>query len=893
MQAVCMENDMSRPETSKVALDVASLKHTYKAKAEEIKRLHFSGGGGMEVVRANTGLMDWLVSSVFDSVCLRAGVPPDGSRWTLLAVGGYGRGELNPYSDVDIMLLSSQDEVRDKNEELPTSVLHMLWDLSLDLGYSVRGVAECAALAAGDYTIMTSLLEARPLCGDTSIFRRLEENLAGHRKPRLVEDYIRQKVSERAERRKKHGDSVYLREPNIKEGAGGLRDIHSALWISRFKYGANSLEDLVEKGLLKKSELKRLKGSKDYLLRLRNELHYVSGHKQDVLTFQLQERAAADFGYRQRVGRMAVENFMRAYFLRARGVHDITHAVIESAIDKKAAGRWFFLTPTKKKVDDDFYIMGRALCMNETSVTEIGARPELIATAFSHYQTHGVPFSQTLARTLRESVLLARKWTTSPGESARTFLDILGRTERVYETLEMMHGMKLLGRMLPSFGAVTALVQHDLYHKYTVDEHSLLAIKKVQGLWGADGAAYPEIKEALIAIRDRQALVLAVLLHDTGKAHGEGHSEKGAALARTAATRLGMDGASVELVEFLIRNHLLMVHVSQRRELSDTTVMENFCRIIGSMERLNMLYVLSYADISSVGPGVFNQWRRVLLNELYSRASAYLEDKGSVVAYEKKRFETLSREFAREIKNERLGTEAAARKFIKGMPERYLLSTGVREAVVHFRLARDARPNDVAIHYEHDPGGFTVLTIMLYDIPGLFYAAAGALAAKSMNILGASVFTARDGLVIDTLRVTDVNKQLNDEENAWSEIKDTLVSVLTGRARVERLLPSSPAYPKKTALTMQPPRIVVDNEVSDIFTVVEVFAHDRVGLLYDITRTMFGHGLHISSAKVDTDVDRVVDVFYVTDIFKQKLYDPERIRLLKEALAEAVVKQDK
>jgi len=880
---------MSRPEISKDAQSVASLKQTYRARAEEIKRLHFSGGGGMEVVRANTGLMDWLVSSVFDSVCLRTGVPPDGSRWTLLAVGGYGRGELNPFSDVDIMLLSAQDAVKDQNEELPTSVLHMLWDLGLDLGYSVRGVAECAALAAGDYTIMTSLLEARPLCGDSAIFRRLEESLVGHRKPRMVEDYIRQKVSERAEIRKKHGDSVYLREPNIKEGAGGLRDIHSAIWISRFKYGATSLEDLVEKGLLKKSELKRLKGSKDYLLRLRNELHYVSGHKQDVLTFQLQERAAADFGYRQRVGRMAVENFMRAYFLRARGVHDITHSVIESAIDKKAAGRWFFLSPTKKKLDEDFYIMGRALCMNEASAAEIGARPELIASAFAHYQTHGIPFSRTLAKTLRDSVLLTRKWSTDPGVSARTFLDILGRPERIYETLEMMHGMKLLGRMLPAFGAVTALVQHDLYHKYTVDEHSLLAVKKIQGLWGADGAAYPEIREALIGVRDRQALMLAVLMHDTGKARGEGHSEKGAGIVRAAAARLGMEANSAELVEFLVRNHLLMVHVSQRRELSDATVIENFCRIVGSSERLNMLYVLSYADMSSVGPGVFNQWRRVLLSELYSRASAYLEDKGSVVVYEKKRFDALLREFVREVKSARLGTEASARKFIEGLPERYLLSTGAVEAVGHFRLAREARPNDVAIHYEHDPGGFTVLTIMLYDMPGIFYAVAGALAARSMNILGASVFTARDGLVIDTLRVTDINKQLNDDDTVWTEIKDTLVRVLTGRARVEGLLPTSPAYPKKTALTMQPPRIVVDNEVSDMFTVVEVFAHDRVGLLYDITRTMFGHGLHISSAKVDTDVDRVVDVFYVTDIFIQKLYDPERIRLLKEALAEAVV----
>lgn len=872
---------------------LAGLREKFQAKSDEIRRLHFSGGSGMEVVRENTALMDWLVESVFDSVCGMFGVAPGGAGWTLLAVGGYGRGELNPRSDVDIMFLKGDGRVVDCPDELPTSALHMLWDLGLDLGYSVRGVSECASLAAGDYTIMTSLLEARRLCGDAALPAELENSLVGHRKPRMVEDYIRQKISDRNTRRKKHGDSVYLREPNIKEGAGGLRDIHSALWISRFKYGAGTLDELVEDGLLKRSELKRLKGSRDYLLRLRNEIHYVSGHKQDVLTFELQERAAEDFGYRPRTGRMAVENFMRAYYLRARGVHDITQRIIESAIDRRAVKRWFFLPPTRKKLDSDFYIMGRALCMEDGALASIAEKPELVMEAFSHHQASGVPFSDNLSRALQESALLVRRWTVEPGAAARTFLEMMGRTERLYDTLELMHRMKLLGRILPEFGSVSALVQHDLYHKYTVDEHSLLAMKKLQALGGADGVAYPEFREALSRVPDKQALMLAALLHDTGKAQGGGHSERGAALARNAAERLGMAGPRAELVEFLVRNHLLMVHVSQRRELSDSVVLEKFCRIVGGRERLDMLFVLSYADISAVGPGVFNQWRRALLGELHGRAAAYLEDKGSVVAYENKRFEDLSTELKKEVKAAGLGTGAQVGKFLDNMPQRYLLSVPTGAAAEHFRLYRDMNSSDVMIHYEHDQGGFTSLNIILYDVPGLFYVVAGALAAKNMNILSADIFTGRDGVVIDTLRVTDFNKQLCDDDGLWAEIKDTLIRALTGRARVRDLMPSGPAYPRRTALRKNPPRVVVDNEVSDRFTVMEVFAHDRIGLLYDITKTMFDLGCYIYSARVDTDVDQVVDVFYVTDIFRMKIYDPERIRVLREALVEAVSERKK
>lgn len=873
-----------------------ALKERFLAEAEEIRKMHFAGAGGMEVVTAYTRLMDRLVTTVFMDARKRKGGAKGDQGLALAAVGGYGRGELNPRSDVDIMFLCSEDKAkggsarvsRGTGDEVATAALHMLWDLGLDLGYSVRTVGDCCAMADDDYTVMTALLETRHLCGKARLFEELTAKMIEQRKPKVVEEYIRQKLSDRAARRKKHGDSVYLREPNIKEGAGGLRDIHTALWIAKFKYGAVSFDWLAENGFAKTSEIRRLKGCRDYLLRLRNEVHYLSTHKQDVLTFELQEMAAADFGYRKRGGRMAVENFMRAYYLRARDVHGITQKIIENALDRKAAKRWFFLPPTKKRLDEDFYVIGRALCMDDAAAASIARRPELFMAAFSHSQSQGIPFSDNLQANLLENARAVTRKIGGSADAAREFLEILGRPERVYEMLELMHGMDVLGRYIPEFGAVSALVQHDLYHKYTVDEHSLIAVRKIQELGGPEGAAFPELAEVLGRVKDRQSLVLAVLMHDTGKAAGGGHADKGAVLVSKVAIRLGMGEARAEAVESLVRNHLLMAHLSQRRELSDTVVIEKFCRIVDSRERLDMLYLLTYADMSAVGPGVFNQWRRTLLRELYDRAAAYLEDKGSVVAYEKKRVAVKAGRVASEVVRLGIGREADVKKFIANLSPRYMLSVPEDTVVNHFRLTRDIKAEDVVIHHEHQDGGYTELTIIVHDALGIFYLSAGALAARNMNILSANIFTGRDGVTIDTFRVTDTNKMPVTDEAVWDKVRDGLVKALTGQASVDKLMPARPAYPKRTALTSSPPKVVVDNEASDRFTVVEVYTHDRVGLLYDITRTLYSLGCYISSAKVDTDVDRVVDVFYVSDIFKDKIWDPDRLKGIKDALVSAV-----
>ncbi len=843
---------------------------------------HFGGAGGLAVVREITGCTDRLLASAFARICGEAGVAPEKSGWALAAVGGYGRGELNPHSDIDIMFLGDKAG----GDEIPSRSLHLFWDLGLNIGYSVRSVDHCAALMKGDVTIMTSLMEARMITGESRVFGEFRQKTAAAVNRKKSEEYVREKLSERISRHKKYGDSIFLREPNVKEGAGGLRDIHAALWIARMKHGATSLEGIHEKGIIGDREYRRLKGCRDYLLRLRNELHFKAGHRQDVLTFEMQEEAARDFGYRGEAS-FAAENFMRAYYLRARGVREISLEIIERSLEEKRKW-WVFFPPVKKKLDGNFFLMGRVLCYSGDARKDISANPEIVISAFSYCQARNVSMSGELKNAIADTPGLKIRKTRDSAKAGELFLKMLGRVDRLHETLREMHGMKALGRFLPEFGAVSALVQHDLYHKYTVDEHSLLAVRKIQDLKTGSGLSYPEFSEAFRRVNDRQVLMLAALLHDCGKAKGKGHAETGALLARRAAARMGMPEEQADKVEFLVRNHLLMDHVSQRRELSDRKVVEQFCGIVDSRELLDMLYILTYADISAVGPEMFNDWKMMLLKELHENAAAFLEDEVSSLAFEKERFVKLRESIIGEAVSRGVGNPDDISKFLDNMPRNYVTAIPVETALRHFGLSRGMRGGDIILDYRHDERGYTDLTVILHDVMGLLYLTAGGLASKGLNILSAQIFTGRNGVIIDTLQVTDCNKKPMRDEKTWEDVKQSLVSLLRGQARVKDILPGSPAYPRRKALKDMPVRVEVDNEASDRFTVIEVFAPDRIGLLYDITRELYNQGCHISSAKVDTEVDQIVDVFYVTDIFRQKLEDHDRIAALKAALKMAV-----
>ena len=861
-------------------------KADYISGSGKIREMHFAGGGGGKVVKAFTAHTDNTIRLAFEKACSDEEVRPESSGCSLLSIGGYGRGELNPFSDIDLMFLC-RDGAGPAERDFPTRVLHILWDLGFNIGYSVRSAEDCCSLIRKDFTILTSLLESRRLCGEKDLYRVYEEKLARSIKPKDAEEFIREKLLERTRRHKKYGDSVYLREPNIKEGAGGLRDIHAALWIARIKYGIKSLEGLVTAGILKEPALRRLRGSKDWLLRLRNELHYVSSHKQDVLTYELQESAAGDFGYIPRPNRMAVENFMRAYFIRARDVREITGGIIERALDKRPGARRFFLPLSKKKLEDGYYLVGRELCHLNSGPDAFSGSTATLLKAFSLSQSHSARMSDTLRETVSDSIrsIAAGRMMVDAGP---VFMEVIGKAENIYETLEQMHRMKLLGRVLPEFGRTTALVQHDLYHMYTVDEHSLIAVRKIQELFLAPAMASSEYKDALLRVKDRQVLFLATLMHDCGKALGKDHSEQGARLALDAARRLGMDEKRAARVESLVRNHLLMAKISQRRELSDPKVIERFCRIVDDTEFLDMLYVLTYADMSAVGPEVLNEWRMMLLKELHVRAFGFLSDPVSSLANEKVRLARLKEALAAEASSIGVASKSEFMDYLDGMPPSYPFLVPSVNVIKQFRLARGLKSGEVVIDHEHNPRGYTDLTIVLHDFFGVLYLSAGALAAKNMNILSAQIFTGRDGIIVDMLQVTDYNKKTALDEGVWRDIIAGMTKLLRGQTRVRDIMPKRSAYSKRTALTERPVKVIFDNESSDRYTILEVYAPDRIGLLYDITRELFRLGVYLTSAKVDTDVDRVVDVFYVTDIFKQKITDKDRLQVIQDSLIKAV-----
>lgn len=866
---------------------IAGRKRKYSEDSAAVRGKHFEGAGGMDTVRAFTGLTDEALRKAFDRVGADMGVARDKAGWALAAVGGYGRGELNPYSDIDVMFLVPHG-ASDAQKEFPSRTLHLLWDLGFNLGYSVRSAEDCCTLVRKDFTILTSLLEARFLTGDLSLFEAFKKKIKANINPKLCDEYIREKLLERTKRHKRHGDSVFLREPNIKEGAGGLRDVHAALWIAKIKYGVEGLEGLYGEEIITGPELRRVTASRNFLLKLRNELHYVSGYKQDVLTFELQETAARDFGYRPRGERLPVEDFMRAYYLRARGVAETTQDVIEKAL--RPGRRWFVFPPNKRKVGSHFFIMGKNLCLYEKAEDVFRKSPAAAVEAFYFSQVYGARLSDSLKAGIKAGARALGMDGILPPGAGEIFLKIIGRLEGLHDTLDLMHRYKVLSRIIPEFGSITALVQHDMYHKYTVDEHSLIAVKKIGELLTAEGEAYPEFREALLSVKDRQPFLLATLLHDTGKAGGKGHAELGASIARETALRLGMTVAQAEKAEFLVRNHLLMAHVSQRRELSDLKVIEKFCGIVRDRELLDMLYLLTYADMSAVGPELFNDWKRMLLKELYERASAYLRADVSHLAWERERIASARKKIASAAR-EKGFMAADVEAFLDNFPPAYPLSVPVKTALRHFSLARGLKAGEVIIDCEHRRKGYTDLTIVLHDFLGVLSLAAGALASRNMNIITAQIFTGKDGIIVDTLQVTDYNKKPAHDAQIWEDIKEQLVKVLTGRVRAESLMSGRTAYSRRTALKDIPVRVQVDNEISDKYTVIEIFARDRVGLLFDITRELYRLGCYISSAKVGTDVDQVVDVFYVTDIFRHKVEDAARIEGIKGSLA-AVLKTE-
>jgi [protein-PII] uridylyltransferase len=689
-----------------------------------------------------------------------------------------------------------------------------------------------------------------------------------YRKP---QSYITEKIAERNASRLKYGGSLYLREPNIKECAGGMRDFHSAGWLAFTRFRVSSFPGLVSQGIITSGQLAIFFRARNALWRLRNEIHYLSGRKNDQLTFDLQDSAARDFHFRDSVNLLAVERFMKVYFLNAGVIQGFSHLVTERVLPAQKRS-WF----DRAQVLGPFTLAGKTLSPGAEDV--LTARPDLFMQAFEIYQTRHAIFSDRLKHVI--STCRFGDEVRTSADAARAFLSILDNPDRLFETLEIMKDLKYLGRYLPEFRAIQSLARRDYYHTYTVDEHILMAIRGLQDVWQGRYPGLSSLYDAFKKLGRRWVLMLSVLLHDLGKACLSDHQHRGREIAEGILGRLGLEESDRKRILFLIENHLLMATLSQRRELSDQKVITEFARTVQDVENLNMLYLLTYADVSAVSPTAWSPWKAALLQDLYLRTLAVFERTGDIE--QEKRQLTAARVLNLQEAARGSFEPEEIRSFIDAMPVHYLDTTSVSKQLYHLEMFRHLLKEKLVIRHRHrHDKGYTELTICAYDAYGMFYRTAGTIAAKNLNVLRAQVYTGRNGVMIDTFRITDADGKLIDYDEVWKTITADLREVLSGERRPPEPRPSQ--FSRAITATV-PASVEFDNTVSDTLTIIDIIARDRVGLLYRITKCLYDLNLDIASAKIVTEGVRVMDSFYVSDLFRMKITDLERIAKLKDAL---------
>ena len=847
-----------------------------------IQEEHRAGASGRKVVGALTSLIDTLIRNLYRSVS--ADVPEEGfGACTLIALGGYGRAELNPRSDIDLMFFYSG---RDKAfaEKISERMLYLLWDLGLEVGYSVRTDKDCLEMAAKDITARTALLDSRYLVGDEKLFAEYETAVMNAVLGANSQAFIREKLEENERRLRKYGSSVYLIEPNIKEGEGGLRDLHTALWIAQVKFKARSLRDLIIKGVLTEREGAEFQEAFDYLWRIRNELHFLSARKNDQINFLQQEKIAAFLGYRDNRKAPAVEQFMQDYYSHATQVEHMASMLVTKATQQEDANIGLLGYLKRRTVAEGFYILRGELRLSRTELFE--ENPAAMMQAFQLAQHHNVNLAVSLKGAIRDNLHRINNRVRRSREMTERFREILRQPKGLGRILGDMHHLQFLTRFMPEFKRIYCKVQHDAYHIYTVDIHTLFAMEEIAKLWlGEYRDKKPLLTEVADNIEKKDLLLLAVLLHDIGKGEGADHCNKGADMVPTIARRLGLGREDSKRLEFLVRNHLKMAHISQRRDLHDDKLIVQFARSMEMSETLRMLFLLTFADIKAVGPDVWSEWKGLLLQELFEKAYDVLE-RGDFRL--EKRSEKI-RNRKRKVQS-RLTDEFGARQvrnLLATLSTRYLMSYRSADIADHMRVVLGRRDRTLALKVEQDrEADFTQVTMTTIDIPGLFSEIAGVMAANGINILGAQIFTTMSGVALDILQVRSSAGERIEDPEKWSRCEAGLVSVIEGREQVDDLVRQRqrPGFLPEKARPRRPNRVEIDNEVSDEYSVIDVYANDRVGLLYQITRTLKDLGLYIGVSKISTKVDQVTDTFYVQDIFGQKVLQAEKLEELRQKL---------
>jgi [protein-PII] uridylyltransferase len=851
-----------------------------------LRAAHLGGASGQQSVAAYAGFMDIFLGTLYRLAvedAKREGLVP--SPLVLVALGGYGRGELHPLSDLDLMLIYD-GEMGPYVQRVTQGLLYALWDLGLQVGHAVRSLPDCLAMARTDFPSRTSMQQARLLVGDRRLFNRFRKVLAENVYQKDFAQFLETTLTERDQRYRKFGGSPYMGEPNVKESAGGLRDIHTAMWLTSTKFGTRTLRELADKRLINGREQKTTDEALTFLWRVRNELHFLSGHKNDVLSRDIQPQIAKNFGYTGDELSLPVEKFMRDYYLHARVIHRVSRRLIARCRETLSRRASVQRRLRQEALADGLIVLDEQLHLAQADGRAFREEPVRLIKVFWHSHHLGFELGVDVERAIEDSLdLIDDAFRASP-EARELFLGICRSWGRTAQTLREMHELGVLGRYLPEWGALTCLVQYDIYHKFTADQHSLIAVQNLEALAPGQSPDSEGNAQVVSELERPGLLMLGMLLHDIGKGKGHGHVAKGIPLIETLSARMGLAPEDADKVIFLVAHHLTMSHVAQRRDIDDPKTIETLAGVCRTPERLRMLYLLTCADMRAVGPGVMTGWQAQILWDLYARTLARLTGGQR----ERPTRESVAQRVTEAMRGDVARTAVAAHLAL--LSDRYLTTTSPQRIAAHLRLLdRLADGGVLATELFHHPDlGSSELVVGTRDVPGLFSIIAGTLASQGINILSAQIHTRADGIALDTFQVNDPFGEAVTEEARWRRTLEALRLVLRGEASVEDLLARRRAvYPSGDGVP-GPPKISVDNQISDSRTVVEVKCPDRVGLLYVITRTLSGHGLDIASARIATEIDHAYDTFYVTDRQGRRLEDEAAMARVRESLEDALLK---
>ncbi|WP_456437875.1 [protein-PII] uridylyltransferase [Desulfurobacterium sp.] len=861
-------------------MNLESLKEEYFKERERIKKRHFDKETGFHVAQDLKNALDKLLKGVFPQFFGKWSIP-----CCLVALGGYGRGELNFYSDMDFNLLYDGKLTDAYKEDLEAFYYYML-SFNIDLGYAPRSVDEALSLAKNDLSILTNFLQIRFVEGNRKVAESFERKFFRFVK-KNAENIIDEIVKSRNERYKRFFGTVYYQEPNVKESKGGLRDLHEAFWIAKIVYDIQNYSGFIDKNIIDWKSFRDVISAYDFLLRVRNHLHIISGRKSDILSFQLQREVAEFFGFSR--DNKGVESFMKSYFNSALDLSIITREIIRKSRESLKSSRKSIFSVLKKEheLSPHFYEHEGSLYIYENRETEVLKNPALVVEAFKLVQKFGFSISPTAFSIFKLSAETEKK-KFQKKEVLLKFKEILMNPVRLSYVLELMHDCKVLDTLIPDFERLRGHFQFDTYHKFTTDIHLIMTVRELEKIRDIN-IETRGLYQVLDDLEKPELLYIAALLHDIGKGKRGKHENVGAAIARRYLKKLDFPDEDIDEIAWLIKNHLFMSHLAFRRDISDPKLIESFVKECGTEERLKKLFLLTCADIKAVGPGGWDRWKAALLWELFSSAMDVFHAGKNVKELIEEKVKKKAEKVKELLKDD--VDKVLLEKLFKSAEPDYLRTYSPEDVVKHLKMVKELIEEDKNIRVEPDffpEMGYCELTVVDRYKRAFFYKIAGIFTYLNLNIKGAYINKAVtvDGIdfMVYTIRVSTVSEEV-PEEDIIKKVKEYVKKVYRDEIVVEELL-KNPFKNKGFRSNLPKPatKVKFDNKTSEKYTIVEVSTWDRLGLLYAITRELVNAGTKLRRAIISTEGNRVIDSFYITDMEHNKITDEGKLNEIRERI---------